>query len=49
MALNIRDEEVNRLADKLASITRVSKTEAVRRALIHKLGGMNDRFPWPNV
>ncbi len=35
--LNIRNEEVNRLADKLASIRKVSKTEAVRRALVHDL------------
>ncbi len=37
MPLNIRNEEVNRLADKLASIRKVSKTEAVRRALVHDL------------
>ncbi len=37
MPLNIRSEEVNRLADKLASVTRVSKTEAVRVALVNEL------------
>lgn len=37
MPLNIRNEEVNRLADKLASVARVNKTEAVRIALINEL------------
>lgn len=37
MPLNIRSEEVNRLADKLASVARVSKTEAVRIALVNEL------------
>lgn len=37
MPLNIRSEEVNRLADKLASLVRVSKTEAVRMALANEL------------
>ena len=37
MPLNIRSEEVNRLADKLASVARVSKTEAVRMALSNEL------------
>ena len=37
MPLNIRSEEVNRLADKLASVARVSKTEAVRMALANEL------------
>ncbi len=37
MPLNIRSEEVNRLADKLASLARVSKTEAVRLALANEL------------
>ena len=37
MPLNIRNEEVNRLADKLASLARVSKTEAVRIALANEL------------
>ncbi|GJD46347.1 hypothetical protein AFCDBAGC_4227 [Methylobacterium cerastii] len=37
MPLNIRSEEVNRLADKLASLARVSKTEAVRIALANEL------------
>ena len=37
MPLNIRSEEVNRLAEKLASAARVSKTEAVRIALTNEL------------
>lgn len=37
MPLNIRSEEVNRLAEKLASRARVSKTEAVRIALVNEL------------
>ncbi len=37
MPLNIRSEEVNRLAGKLASVARVSKTEAVRIALANEL------------
>ncbi|GJE73139.1 type II toxin-antitoxin system VapB family antitoxin [Methylorubrum podarium] len=37
MPLNIRSEEVNRLAEKLASQARVSKTEAVRMALSNEL------------
>ncbi|GEO98732.1 type II toxin-antitoxin system VapB family antitoxin [Methylobacterium haplocladii] len=37
MPLNIRSDEVNRLADKLAAVARVSKTEAVRLALVNEL------------
>lgn len=37
MPLNIRSEEVNRLAEKLASRAGVSKTEAVRIALVNEL------------
>jgi antitoxin VapB len=37
MPLNIRSEEVNRLAEELASRARVSKTEAVRLALTNEL------------
>ena len=37
MPLNIRSEEVNRLAETLASAARVSKTEAVRMALANEL------------
>ena len=37
MPLNIRSEEVNRLAETLASRAGVSKTEAVRIALSNEL------------
>ncbi len=37
MPLNIRSEEVNRLAETLASAACVSKTEAVRMALANEL------------
>lgn len=37
MPLNIRSDEVNRLAEKLASRAGVSKTEAVRLALVNEL------------
>ena len=37
MPLNIRNETVNRLARKLATRKRVSKTEAVRLALENEL------------
>ena len=43
MPLNIRNEEVNRLADKLASVARVNKTEAVRIALINELERYKER------
>ncbi|GBU18571.1 MULTISPECIES: type II toxin-antitoxin system VapB family antitoxin [Methylobacterium] len=43
MPLNIRNEEVNRLAQKLASEARVSKTEAVRVALENELQRRNGR------
>lgn len=45
MPLNIRSDEVNRLADKLASIARVSKTEAVRLALVNELERHENRVP----
>ncbi|MBD8906796.1 type II toxin-antitoxin system VapB family antitoxin [Methylorubrum zatmanii] len=45
MPLNIRSEEVNRLAEKLASRTRVSKTEAVRIALVNELERQESRIP----
>jgi antitoxin VapB len=37
MPLNIRSEEVNRLAEKVAGLARVSKTEAVRIALVREV------------
>jgi antitoxin VapB len=37
MPLNIRSEEVNRLAEKVAALANVSKTEAVRIALANEV------------
>lgn len=37
MPLYVRDAEVDRLAERLATLRRVSKTEAVRSALQHEL------------
>ncbi len=37
MPLNIRSEEVNRLAEQLAAIKRMTKTDAVRQALQSEL------------
>jgi antitoxin VapB len=37
MPLNIRSEEVNRLAERLAAIQHTTKTEAVKRALESEL------------
>ena len=37
MPLNIRSEEVNRLAEKVAALAKVSKTEAVRIALVKEV------------
>lgn len=45
MPLNIRSEEVNRLADRLAARTRLSKTEAVKRALESELRRIEEAVP----
>ena len=45
MPLNIRDEEVNRLAEKLATRKHVSKTEAVRLALENELRRLDEVLP----
>ena len=37
MPLYVKDAEVDRLATRVATLQRISKTEAVRRALIHEL------------
>jgi len=37
MALFVKDPEVDRLAERLVAIRKVSKTEAVRQALQHEL------------
>jgi antitoxin VapB len=38
MPLNIRSEEVNQLAERLAKARRTTKTEAVKLALVEALG-----------
>jgi antitoxin VapB len=45
MALNIRSEDVNRLAEKLASRTKANKTEAVKRALENELRRLDEAVP----
>jgi antitoxin VapB len=45
MALTILDEEVVRLTEKLADRWRVSKTEAVRRALENELRRLDQALP----
>jgi len=37
MALYVKDQEVDRLAERLATLRKLSKTEAVRQALRHEL------------
>ncbi|HEX7881167.1 MAG TPA: type II toxin-antitoxin system VapB family antitoxin [Afipia sp.] len=37
MPLYVKDVEVDRLASRIAALHRISKTEAVRRALLHEL------------
>jgi len=45
MPLNIRSEQVNRLAEKLATKKRVNKTEAVRIALENELRRLDEAIP----
>ena len=45
MPLNIRNEQVNRLAEKLAAQKRVSKTEAVKIALENELRRASEALP----
>lgn len=45
MPLNIRSDEVNRLAEKLATRRRITKTEAVRIALRNELQREEDAVP----
>jgi antitoxin VapB len=45
MPLNIRNEAVNQLADKLAARTRTSKTEAVKLALENELRRLDAAVP----
>jgi antitoxin VapB len=46
MPLNIRNEEVNRSAERLAGIRKVSKTEAVKQALDEALRRENENMPF---
>lgn len=45
MALNIRSEDVNQLAEKLATRTKANKTEAVKRALENELRRLDAAVP----
>lgn len=45
MPLNIRNEEVNRLATRLAAVKRTSKTEAIKQALQSELRRLADASP----
>ncbi|UYN95699.1 MAG: type II toxin-antitoxin system VapB family antitoxin [Enhydrobacter sp.] len=45
MPLTIRSEEVNRLAEALASRKRVNKTEAVKLALENELRRLDQAIP----
>ncbi len=45
MPLNIRSDEVNRLAETLAARTRLNKTEAVKRALQNELRHIDETAP----
>jgi antitoxin VapB len=45
MPLNIRNEEVNRLVEKLATRKHINKTEAVRLALENELRRLDEALP----
>ena len=45
MPLNIRSEQVNRLAETLATRTRQTKTDALRQALENELRRLDDAVP----
>ncbi|MGH8206829.1 MAG: type II toxin-antitoxin system VapB family antitoxin [Steroidobacteraceae bacterium] len=45
MALNIRSERVNQLAEELAARKHVSKTDAVKLALENELRRLNSALP----
>jgi antitoxin VapB len=45
MALNIKNEEVERLAEEVARLTGETKTEAIRRALEERRGKLVQRIP----
>jgi antitoxin VapB len=43
MALNIKNQEVERLANEVARLTGESKTEAIRQALLERRGRLRQR------
>jgi antitoxin VapB len=45
MPLNVRSEEVNQLAEKLAARKKINKTEAVRLALENELRRLDEAIP----
>lgn len=45
MPLNIRSDEVNRLAETLAARIRTNKTDAVKRALENELHRLDEAVP----
>ena len=45
MPLNIRDEDVNRLAERLAARTGANKTDAVKLALENELRRLDEQIP----
>ena len=45
MPLNIRSEEVNKLAERLASRKRTNKTDAVKLALENELRRLDEALP----
>jgi antitoxin VapB len=45
MPLNIRSEDVNQLAEKLAARKHINKTEAVRLALKNELRRLDEALP----
>jgi len=45
MPLNVRSEEVNQLAEKLAARKKINKTEAVKLALEMNYGASTRPFP----
>lgn len=45
MALNIRSDEVNRLAERLAARKRLTKTDAVKLALENELRRLDEALP----
>ncbi len=45
MPLNIRSEEVNRLAEKLAARKHINKTDAVKQALENELRRLDQALP----